>query len=99
MITLNIPHASLYIPQNIHFLLPLDEVKKESLLMADLYTDELFEDSLNIDAIKADVSRIVVDTERFTDDRIHRHQDHCLLHIQDILGVPRKKQQNCFYEL
>lgn len=69
MITLNIPHASLYIPQDIHFLIPQNEVKQEALLMADLYTDELFEDSLYIDVVKADVSRIVVDTERFTDDK------------------------------
>lgn len=70
MITLNIPHASLYIPEDIHFLLSEDEIKKEALLMADLYTDELFEDTTNIDIIKANVSRIVVDTERFTDDKI-----------------------------
>ncbi len=68
MITVNIPHSSIYIPKNITFSIPDDSVKYEALLMADLFTDELIEDSHQIETIKANVSRIVVDTERFVDD-------------------------------
>ncbi len=70
MITLNVPHASLTIPDDIKFNLLPEEIKDEAKLMGDMYTDELFDEQKYIKSIKATVSRIVVDTERFTDDNI-----------------------------
>ena len=68
MITVNIPHSSIYIPKDVNFSIPDDIVQSEALLMADFFTDELIEDSNQIKTIKASVSRVVVDTERFVDD-------------------------------
>lgn len=68
----HIPHASTVIPPSAraHILLSDEELEQEILAMTDHYTDDLFgffadrEDSV----IKAEVSRLVVDVERFEDD-------------------------------
>ena len=70
MITLNIPHASLFIPKDIKFSLSEKDLEKEAILMSDTYVEQLFDKHNYIDVIQADVSRIVVDTERFIDDTI-----------------------------
>lgn len=70
MITLNIPHASLFIPKDIKFSLSERDLEKEAILMSDTYVEQLFDKHNYIDVIQADVSRIVVDTERFIDDEI-----------------------------
>jgi len=67
---LNIPHASTFIPDGINFLLPKTEVRREAYMLADLYTDELIENSPDFRKIIAPVSRIVCDTERFADDTL-----------------------------
>jgi N-formylglutamate amidohydrolase len=68
----HIPHASTVIPpaERKQILLSGDALSREVLVMTDHYTDDLFgvfatpDDSV----IKAEVSRLVVDVERFADD-------------------------------
>ncbi len=66
----NIPHASIRIPSHIRFLLPRHAVRREALLLADLYTDRMIADAPHIHKVIAPVSRLVTDTERFTDDAL-----------------------------
>lgn len=69
-IIINIPHSSTFIPENFLKRLKINQenLKQELELLTDLYTEDLFTNkSCNI--IKADVSRIVCDMERFRDDK------------------------------
>lgn len=83
---LDIPHASTFIPTWIYdqvflpkweegpLFRPLERKKRtnldyELLMMTDWYTDELFDHGL-CPAVKAKVSRLVCDTERFEDDAL-----------------------------
>ena len=43
---LHIPHSSLKIPDYSNYILPENEVDIEAIRMSDLYTDELFQDTL-----------------------------------------------------
>jgi N-formylglutamate amidohydrolase len=70
-ILLHIPHASAEIPPETRgsFLLSEQELRRELLKVTDWYTDELF--SLEAaDRLVFPVSRLVVDPERFSDDRL-----------------------------
>ncbi len=64
---LNIPHSSALIPEEYRKIFLVRNPEKELRVMTDWYTDELFgfEDAF---IIKASVSRLIVDTERFPDD-------------------------------
>lgn len=68
---LHIPHASKVIPREWkhQFCLSAEELEKELLTMTDHFTDELFdfEDALQV---KANVSRLILDVERFEDDKL-----------------------------
>lgn len=67
----HIPHSSLSIPQEFQkdFVLPDAALKQEAQWMADLYTDELFHDSSgDWYTLQSDISRLVVDVERFEDE-------------------------------
>lgn len=66
-IILNIPHSSINIPNDINFYINQNDLYQEALFMADLYTDELFKND-NLTYIISDISRIVVDIERYDDD-------------------------------
>ncbi len=68
-ILLHIPHASLFIPENVRptFLIDQKELERELLLMTDRYTDELFQLE-SAERLVFGVSRLVVDPERFADD-------------------------------
>ena len=65
-IILHVPHASLYMPDEIEsqLLLGEDELEAELLAITDRYADELFAVPGAI-MIKSPVSRLVVDMERF----------------------------------
>ncbi len=67
---IHIPHASTTIPPDIRKYILLDdkELKQEMLLMTDLYTDKVPISRANATTVKATVSRLVVDVERFRDD-------------------------------
>lgn len=68
-IILHVPHASLYIPDDIksRMLLNYADLEKELLALTDRYTDELFAIQ-GVKLIKSEVSRLVVDMERFRND-------------------------------
>jgi len=70
---LHIPHSSKVIPEDIRnqFVLSDEELKNESILMTDTYTDNLFVPiDYNYKAVIFPVSRLVVDPERFVDDNL-----------------------------
>lgn len=72
-IVLHIPHASAYIPEDVRptLLLDDDELADELLRLTDHFTDELFGRLIAGAAeIVFPVSRLVVDPERFEDDRL-----------------------------
>lgn len=72
-IVLHIPHASTYIPEDVRptLLLDDDELEDELLRLTDHFTDELFGRLIAGAAeIVFPVSRLVVDPERFEDDRL-----------------------------
>ena len=69
----HIPHSSTYIPpeMKVKFLLSDDDLQKELLRMTDRYTDELFSCVAELGGIsvKYNYSRLVLDPERFRDDK------------------------------
>ena len=68
MLIVNIPHSSTYVDDYSNFCLNKAEVDAEAKKLADLYTNELVEDSPYIKTLCSNISRLVVDTERFVDD-------------------------------
>lgn len=72
MIVFNIPHASTSIPSDLRsqFVLSEEALEAELLAMTDHFTDVLFRPCAlgGESVVQADVSRLVVDTERFEDD-------------------------------
>lgn len=67
----HIPHSSLIIPEDVRgqFLLIDEELWAEQQLMTDHFTDELFREAvLGVTDVIFQVSRLVVDPERFADD-------------------------------
>ena len=68
-ILLHIPHASLNIPPDDrgYFLLDDRALEKEKLAMTDLHMDLMCE-SIKANMLIADISRLVVDMERYVDD-------------------------------
>lgn len=64
---LHIPHASTEIPLYDGYAVSKERLQEEMLLLTDWFTDDLFENPVDI-SIKAPFSRIFCDTERFSDD-------------------------------
>jgi len=75
----NIPHSSIFIPQELNgsFLLNNDDLQKELLRMTDFYTDEIFSCVAELGGISViyTYSRLVLDPERFRDDKKERMTD------------------------
>lgn len=69
----HVPHASVYIPEDVRrsIVLSYIELQKELLLMTDRYTSELFQGVILLGGshFVNNYSRLVVDPERFEDDR------------------------------
>lgn len=69
----NIPHSSVLIPQDIResLLLNDQELEQELLCMTDRYSDEIFDSISELGgvAIRFSQSRLVLDPERFVDDK------------------------------
>ncbi len=69
----HIPHSSAYIPPEMKakFLLSNDDLQKELLRMTDRYTDEIFSCVAELGGISVtyNYSRLVLDPERFRDDK------------------------------
>ncbi|MBN1697450.1 MAG: N-formylglutamate amidohydrolase [Spirochaetales bacterium] len=71
MIVLHIPHSSTRVPEAVKktFTLSEEELAEEVFLLADMYTDELFDVRRGgVERIVFPVNRLVLDPERFTDD-------------------------------
>jgi len=71
-LVVHVPHASVFIPDDAwsEFLVPRDQVEAEALESADLHTDEMARQAWpQAKVIEAQVSRIIVDVERYDDDR------------------------------
>lgn len=68
---LHIPHSSKRIPKIVRnqFLLSDDELKTELIAMTDYRTDDLFGSFVFKNKVVSNVSRLVVDVERFPEDR------------------------------
>jgi N-formylglutamate deformylase len=64
---LHIPHSSTIIPFKEGYCITDEILNQEILKLTDWYTDDLFENEIDI-SIKAPFSRIFCDTERFSDD-------------------------------
>lgn len=72
-LVVHVPHASTVIPDDAwtEFLVSRPEVEAEALASADLYTDEMARQAWpNARIVEAEVSRIVVDVERYDDDSL-----------------------------
>ncbi len=69
----NIPHSSIFIPPEIRssFVLNNDDLQKELLRMTDKYTDEIFSCVTELGGVSViyTYSRLVLDSERFKDDK------------------------------
>ena len=69
----NIPHSSTYIPpeMKVNFLLNDNDLQKEIVRMTDRYTDEIFSCVAELGGISVvyNYSRLVLDSERFRDDK------------------------------
>ena len=69
---LHLPHDSSAIPAEAaaDFLLTSEELRQELLLLTDWHTADLYAADANpVEVVRAEVSRFVVDVERFPDDR------------------------------
>lgn len=72
-ILVHIPHSSLYIPEDMSddYVLKSSELEKEKRIMADMFSDELFDFAFkSFGGIRLDVSRVFLDVERFRDDSL-----------------------------
>lgn len=67
---IHIPHSSVHVPEDVRrgILLSDDELAKEIVAIADLYTDELFAFD-GAECVKNEYCRLVFDPERFRDDK------------------------------
>ena len=101
----HVPHASTNIPDDVwqEFLVPKDQVNAEALASADLYTDEMARQAWpQAKIVQAQVSRIVVDVERYDDDKreemaavgrgaLYTH-DHNQMRIRESLSDQRREE-------
>lgn len=74
-VLLHLPHDSTAIPPNDHsdFLVSASDLGLEQLRLTDWHTAALYAERAPADSIvRAEVSRLVVDVERFADDRLER---------------------------
>jgi N-formylglutamate deformylase len=72
-VLLHVPHDSTFIPDDVRsqFALSEKELEEELLLMTDHHTMRLFGQGVPLDqVIRAPVSRLVLDVERFEDDKL-----------------------------
>jgi N-formylglutamate amidohydrolase len=70
-LVVHVPHSSLAIPDDVwsEFLVPRAAVEAEALASADLYTGEMARQAWPMaEIVEAEVSRVVVDVERYDDD-------------------------------
>ena len=92
---LHIPHASMHIPETIRGQFVLDDtaLEQEVLLVTDAFTDELF-DYAECRRVISEVSRLVVDVERFSHDRDEpmSRLGQGMIYTKTCLGKPLRRQ-------
>lgn len=69
MIIINIPHSSVKLAFEHLFVCSQEDASREAYKLADLYTDEMVQDNPEYKKVQAPISRLVVDTERFVEDK------------------------------
>ncbi len=72
---IHIPHDSVVIPahERMEFLISNDDLDREILRLTDWHTGALYAEGVAADdVLRAEVSRLVVDVERFAEDRLER---------------------------
>ena len=70
-LVVHVPHASIAIPYDIwpEFLIDPERANQEAMVSADLYTELMAREAWpNAEIIEAQVSKIVVDVDRYEDD-------------------------------
>jgi N-formylglutamate amidohydrolase len=89
---LHIPHSSTIIPFKDGYCVTDEILNQEILRLTDWYTDDLFENEMDI-SIKAPFSRIFCDTERFSDDsqEIMAQYGMGVLYVTTDTGEPLRK--------
>lgn len=104
-VIVHVPHASTFIPEDVwsEFLVPRDQVEAEADASADLNTDKMARQAWpQAKIIQAQVSRIVVDVERYDDDSeeemaavgrgvLYTH-DHNQIEIRKSLSEARREE-------
>jgi N-formylglutamate amidohydrolase len=104
-LVVHVPHSSLAIPDDVwsEFLVPRAAVEAEALASADLYTSEMARQAWPVaDTVEAEVSRVVVDVERYDDDNqeemadvgrgVFYTCDHKMRPIRDVLSKSRRDE-------
>ncbi len=102
---IHVPHASTAIPEDVRaeFIVSRQDVEAEAVASADLYTGEMARQAWqHADIIEAEVSRIVVDVERYDDDSSEEMAevgrgvfytcDHLMRPIRKTLSGPRREE-------
>ena len=104
-LVIHVPHASTAIPADVwaEFTVSRQDVEAEAFASADLYTNEIARQAWpNAQIIEAEVSRIVVDVERYDDDSSEEMAevgrgvmytcDHLMRPIREALSGPRREE-------
>jgi len=104
-LVIHVPHASTAIPEDVwsEFTVSRSDVEAEALASADLYTGEMARQAWpHAEIIDTEVSRIVVDVERYDDDSSEEMAevgrgvfytcDHLMRPIREALSGPRREE-------
>ena len=104
-LVIHVPHASTAIPEDVwsEFTVSRSDVEPEALASADLYTGEMARQAWpHAEIIETEVSRIVVDVERYDDDSSEEMAevgrgvfytcDHLMRPIREALRGPRREE-------
>jgi predicted N-formylglutamate amidohydrolase len=104
-IVIHVPHASTAIPADVwaEFTVSRQDVEAEAFASADLYTNEIARQAWpHAEIIEAEVSRIIVDVERYDDDSSEEMAevgrgvmytcDHLMRPIRKTLSGPRREE-------
>ena len=103
---IHVPHASIEIPSDVRsqFLLADSELRREAIESADLFTDALAREAWpKAQIICSNVSRLVVDVERYPDDSVELMSKYGrgMIYMSTHLGAPLRRtlSENEKYEL
>ena len=104
-LVIHVPHASTAIPEDVRseFIVSRQDVEAEAVASADLYTGEMARQAWpHAEIIETEVSRIVVDVERYDDDSSEEMAevgrgvfytcDHLMRPIREALSGPRREE-------